>query len=344
MVKTGAVNFADIVYGVAWGDEAKGKISHVLASRKSADNEKSYYDYVCRWNGGQNAGHTVYHNGKKFATHLVPSGVFHGIPSIIGPGCVLNIELFYRELDELKSQGIDISLVKVFPNTHIVTESHIAEDKATLGHLGTTARGIAPAYRDKYARKGLLAKDSALDSDFIFDGELSGNILCEGAQGFWLDINWGNYPYVTSSECLPYAACSLGFAPQKIRNIWGAAKIYDTRSGTDPKFPESLLDNPILYSIAIAGSEFGTTTGRPRKVNWLNLDDLVRASNTSGVTHLVISKCDVLEQIGVYNLFYKNELLSIPTITEMKNVISEVIKKECLMVSEIIYSHSAESI
>lgn len=344
MGKTSRIDLVDIVYGVAWGDEAKGKISHVLASKTTDGGNKSYYNYVCRWNGGQNAGHTVYHEGKRFATHIVPSGVFHGIPSIIGPGCVVNIDLFYRELDELRAGGVDTSLVKMFPNTHIVTESHIAEDKATLGHLGTTARGIAPAYRDKYARKGLLAKDSNLDPDYIFDGQLSGNILCEGAQGFWLDINWGNYPYVTSSECLPYAACSLGFPPQKIRNIWGAAKIYDTRSGTDPKFPESLLDNPVLYNIAVAGSEFGTTTGRPRKVNWLNLNDLVRASNVSGVTHLVISKCDILEKIGEYRLYYNGFIVSFPTITEMKNVISEVIKNECPMVSEVIYSHSAESI
>lgn len=344
MGKAGQVNLVDIVTGIVYGDEAKGKISHLLASKKNVLDNSTYYNYVCRWNGGQNAGHTVYHEGKRFATHIVPSGVFHGIPSIIGPGCVVNIDLFYRELDELRAGGIDTSLVKMFPNTHIVTESHIAEDKATLGHLGTTARGIAPAYRDKYARKGLLAKDSNLDPDYIFDGQLSGNILCEGAQGFWLDINWGNYPYVTSSECLPYAACSLGFPPQKIRNIWGAAKIYDTRSGTDPKFPESLLDNPVLYNIAVAGSEFGTTTGRPRKVNWLNLNDLVRASNVSGVTHLVISKCDILEKIGEYRLYYNGFIVSFPTITEMKNVISEVIKNECPMVSEVIYSHSAESI
>ncbi len=344
MNNTGQVNLVDIVTGIVYGDEAKGKISHILASKKKSIGDQSYYNYVCRWNGGQNAGHTVYHEGKKFATHLVPSGVFHGIPSIIGPGCVLNIDLFYKELDELKAGGIDISLVKVFPNTHIVTESHLAEDRATLGHLGTTSRGIAPAYRDKYARKGLLAKDSKLDSDFIFNGNLTGNILCEGAQGFWLDINWGNYPYITSSECLPYAACSLGFAPQKIRNIWGAAKIYDTRSGTDPKFPESLLEDSILSRIANIGQEFGTTTGRARKVNWLNLDDLVRAINISGTTHLVISKCDVLEELGLFKLFWNGSITSFSTITDMKNEISSVVKVNCPMVSEIFFSHSPEAI
>jgi len=344
MINSGQVKIVDVVTGIVYGDEAKGKISHILSSKKKVMDNSSYYDYVCRWNGGQNAGHTVYHEGKKFATHIVPSGVFHGIPSIIGPGCVINIDLFYRELDELRAGGVDTSLVKVFPNTHIVTESHIAEDRATLGHLGTTARGIAPSYRDKYARNGLLAKDSELDPDYIFDGSLSGNILCEGAQGFWLDINWGNYPYVTSSECLPYAACSLGFPPQKIRNIWGAAKIYDTRSGTDPKFPDSLLEDLLLSKIAKLGSEFGTTTGRARKVNWLNLDDLVRAINISGTTHLVISKCDVLESLGIYKLFWNSSLLSFSTISSMKGEISSVVKDNCPMVSEIFFSHSPEAI
>ena len=288
------INNVDIVFGACWGDEGKGKVTHYLASRKEYG-DIPYYNFVCRYNGGSNAGHTIYHNGKKFATHIVPSGVFYGIKSVIGPGCVVNLDAFYKEVSELEKGGVDVSLIKVHPRAHIVTNEHITEDKAKLaGKLGTTGQGIAPAYRDKYARTGLLAKDSQLDKSFLLDEELTGNILCEGAQGVWLDINWGSYPYVTSSECLPYAACSLGFGPQRIKNIYAVAKAYDTRSGEDPDFPETLLSNPELLAIADAGHEYGVTTGRRRKVNWLNLDKLVDSCNLTGTTTLIINKCDII--------------------------------------------------
>ena len=338
------VRLADVICDVAWGDCGKGKISNLLSSRKNKDGS-NYYNYVCRWNGGQNAGHTVYHNGKKFATHIVPSGVFQGIKSVIGPGCVLNIPLFYKELEELKAGGVDISLVKVHKNAHIVTEEHLQQDRENLAKsLGTTSRGIAPAYAAKAARKGLLAKDSDLDKQYLLEEDISGNILCEGAQGYWLDINMGNYPYVTSSECLPYAACSLGFPPQKINEIWGAAKIYDTRSGVDPLFPESLLDDPELSLVAKEGGEFGTTTGRARKVNWLNINKLIEAVNKSGVTHLAIAKCDVLEKLKLLKMTYNGILMEAESIEEMKEAIKLIINSECKLVKEIYFAHSPESI
>ena len=337
-----SVKTVDIICDVAWGDCGKGKISHILSKRKN-DDGSPFYDYVCRWNGGQNAGHTVYHNGRKFATHIVPSGVFNGIKSVIGPGCVLNIDLFYKELKELEEGGIDISLVKVSPNAHIVTDEHLKQDRENLSKsLGTTSRGIAPAYAAKFARTGLLAKDSTLDKKYLFTEELHGNLLCEGAQGFWLDINWGNYPYVTSSECLPYAACSLGFAPQKIGEIWGAAKIYDTRSGVDPLFPESLLDDPELSLIAKEGGEYGTTTGRARKVNWLNVDMLIKAIEISGVTHLAVAKCDILEKLSLLKMTYKGIVMEASSIEEMKEALTLIIKSECSLVEEIYYAHSPE--
>ena len=290
----------DIIFGLCWGDEGKGKISSCLSSQ---------YDYVCRWNGGPNAGHTVYLNGKKYKTHIIPSGVFHGKKSIIGPNCVININKFFDEIELLEQEGFDTSLIKVSPKTHVITDRHVIYDKILLQKkLGTTGQGIAFAYSDKMLRKGKLAKDF-LDKKFIWDGKLNGNILCEGAQSFWLDINYGDYPYVTSSETLPYSACSLGFSPKIIRDIIGIAKIYDTKSGKDPLFPESLWDNEDLNKIIELGEEFGTTTGRKRIINWLRIDKLVYAINTSGVTKLIINKCDILEELSLFRLINNDKLL-----------------------------------
>ncbi len=345
---------ADIVYGASAGDEAKGKVSNYLASQPSkaakifGTNDK-HYNFVLRWGGGQNAGHTVFFNGKKYKTHMAPAGVFHGITSVIGPGCVLNLELLKEEFNYLRESGFDPSLIKISPSTHIVTVDHIENDKKNLAKkLGTTSKGIAPAYSDKYARTGIQFREVAeLDTFWkkhLFDGNLFGHILCEGAQGFFLDINWGNYPYVTSSETLPYAACSAGFSPKKIKNIYAVAKIYDTRSGEDPLFPESLLENQELLAIADAGFEYGTTTGRRRKVNYLNLDRLIFALNTAGGNILIISKCDVLESVNVYKLFYKNELFSFNSLSQMKEFITSRLVVECPEVEKIHYSSSAETV
>lgn len=338
-----SVSSADVVYDVTWGDSGKGKISSFLSKRKNK-NGSSYYDYVARWNGGSNAGHTVWHNNKKYATHLIPSGIFHGIKSLIGPGCVINIDSFYKEVLYLKKAGFDTTLIKVHPNAHIVTGEHIKEDKEKLGHLGTTSQGIAPAYRDKFARTGLLAKNSNLEKSYLLTEDISGKLLCEGAQGFWLDINYGNYPYITSSETLPYASCSLGFSPKRINNIFAAAKMYDTRSGEDPDFPESLLSNSELLSIADAGQEFGTTTGRRRKVNYLNLDKLIYALRIGGGNILVMSKCDILSELGIFKLFYHKELINFSSLEEMKSFIELKVKEKCIDVEEIYFSSNPEII
>tara|TARA_B100000131_G_scaffold305870_1_gene332314 strand:+ start:345 stop:1361 length:1017 start_codon:yes stop_codon:yes gene_type:complete len=336
------INSADIVVGLAWGDEAKGKITSHLASLSKGDS--SYYDFVARWNGGSNAGHTIYIGEDVFKTHIVPCGVLHGIKSVIGPNCVLNAESFYRELDGLDSKGVDVSLVKVSPRCHIVSNEHIEFDKNNLSkRLGTTSSGIAPAYSDKAARVGTLAGD-VLDHNLIWDEELYGNVLCEGAQGVWLDINRGNYPWVTSSETIPYSACSLGFPTQVINNIYGAAKIYDTRSGEDPMFPTSLLDDPLLRRIADAGSEFGVTTGRRRKVNWLNLNLLLDSINLTGTTSLLISKCDILEEVGVFRLFYNDNILNFGSLDDMKRFIKLKVNESCRFVNKIGFSHSPRSL
>jgi adenylosuccinate synthase len=317
------INYVDIVCDLSWGDTGKGKVSSFLS--KTED-----YDFVCRWAGGNNAGHTVYLNNKKYKTHLIPCGVFHGIKSIIGPDCVLNVKSFLEEVKYLEDNGFDTSLIKVSPKTNIVTEEHIDRDKAKLhSKLGTTAKGIAPCYSDKMLRVGLQAKDVQELKDFIWDERLYGNILCEGAQGFYLDINYGNYPYVTSSSTLPYAACSLGFSPKKVRNIWGLCKLYDTRSGVDTLFPNSLLEDKNLLRLGDLGKEYGVTTGRRRTCNWLNLDLLINAINKSGTTHLVINKCDILYKLGLYKLYYQNKLLNFTMIEDMKQFIENKIRENC---------------
>jgi adenylosuccinate synthase len=267
------VDYADVVCGLAWGDEGKGKVTSHLTFLNE-------YDYVCRWAGGSNAGHTIYVDGKKYKTHIVPAGVFKGVRSVIGPGCVLDVESFRQELEYLSAAGFDTSLVKVSPRAHIVTKIHKEIDSGEYAkRLGTTSSGIGPAYSDKALRRSRRAGD-VLEPEMLWNEKFSSDrhggarILCEGAQGVWLDIDWGNYPHVTSSNTLPYAACSLGFPPQKIRNVWGCAKAYDTRSGTDPEFPESLSENEHLEFLQWKGQEYGVTTGRKRHVNWLNIDRL----------------------------------------------------------------------
>lgn len=330
---------ADVVIGLAWGDEAKGKITSTLAATGK-------YDAVARWAGGNNAGHTVYVKGKKYKTHLIPSGVFHNKLSIIGPGCVLHPDSFDKELEYLSLNGFDTSFVKVSPKCHIVKDEYIQFDRDNLTEkLGTTSRGIAPTYAAKAARTGIIAGDYFADRpDVLWDEKLSGNLLCEGAQGVWLDIDHGNYPYVTSSVTLAYGACSLGFPPQKIGNIFGAAKIYDTRSGEDPDFPNSLLEVPILAKIGDIGAEYGVTTGRRRKVNWLNLDKLIDSINLTGCTYAIISKCDVLREAGTFKLIFNREINQFESIERMQEFIRMILHNRCELLNTVAFSYTAEDI
>lgn len=302
------IDYVDVIYGLAWGDEGKGKIAAALAPK---------YDYVCRWNGGPNAGHTVYINGKRYKTHLVPSGVFAGKRCVIGPGCVINPDKFFEEIRYLRNEGFDTNLIKISPAAHVILPKHIEYDETHLAHLGTTKQGIAPCYSDKMLRCGKRAREH-FSSDWLWDGELSGKVLCEGAQSVWLDIDHGDYPYVTSSTTLPYSSCSLGFSPHKIGRLIGVAKIYDTKSGVDPLFPETLWNDKDLNQIIETGGEFGTTTGRKRLVNWLNLDKLIQSMKLSGCTELVINKCDVLEKVGIFKVYHNGELHNFKDLGELK--------------------------
>lgn len=310
-MKAKLIEFVDIIFGLQWGDEGKGKISNFISEK---------YDMVCRWNGGPNAGHTVYLNSNKYKTHIIPCGIFKNKLSVIGPNCVLNIEKFYEEIAYLQKNGFDTDLVKVSPRANIITENHIKYDlKFLKNKLGTTGQGIAPCFSDKMLRKGVLAK-RVINKKYLWNEKLYGKILCEGAQSFWLDVNYGNYPYVTSSETLPYGACSLGFSPKAIRDIIGVAKIYDTKSGVDPLFPKKLLRNKDLLKLANLGQEYGTTTNRRRIVNWLRVDKLTEAVAKSGTTKLIINKIDIIKKLNLYKLIAgKDEVVSFRSFGEMEN-------------------------
>lgn len=292
---------ADVVVDLQYGDCGKGKITNYLCTTND-------YTHVVRYNGGCNAGHTIYHNNQKIITHHIPCGVLHGIKSIIGPGCVLNVNQFFKEIKELEDAGIDTDgLIKVASNVHIITDFHIAQDRKD-SEIGTTKRGNGPAYRDKYDRKGMIALEIPELSDYIIDmyEELHNNqefdeikVLFEGAQGFGLDIDWGDYPYVTSSHCTVGSAILNGVPPKSIRDIWGVAKVYETYVGAK----EFQGVDPILDEVREVGEEYGATTGRPRQTNWLDLDLLKRAITVNGVNRLVVNKTDVLEKVNFWKLY-----------------------------------------
>ncbi len=283
---------ADIVVDLQYGDTGKGKVAHYLCTTRK-------YTHVLRYNGGCNAGHTIFHKGKKFVTHHIPAGVFWGIKSIIGPGCVLDPVQFFKEIKELEAGGIKTK-AKIFiaKNTHVITEAHKSEDGKD-SRIGTTKRGNGPAYRDKYARTGIRAENVPQLKPYLIDlydefhKKKKTAILGEGAQGFWLDIDWGDYPYVTSSHCTVPGALLNGIPPRAVREVWGNAKIYETYVGAKKFEPK----DPIFEKIRQAGEEFGATTGRPRQVNWMDMDRLERAIRLNDVTHIVFNKLDILRAV-----------------------------------------------
>lgn len=293
------IDYADVIVDLAYGDSGKGKVTHALS-------KNSGYTHCIRYNGSNNAGHTIYHDGKKIVTHSIPTGVVHGIKSIIGPGCVMNVKQFFDELKELQDAGVKTDgLVYIASNVHIITEEHLQEDRGDV-KIGTTKRGNGPAYRDKYNRKGTRAEQVAELKPYLIDlyEELHNSnqqcrILFEGAQGFGLDIDWGDYPYVTSSTCTVGAAVSNGVPANKIRNVWGITKVYETYVGGKKFEP----DDPVFKQIRELGMEYGATTGRPRQCNWLNSSLLRKAANINGVNHVVFNKADILRQVGSWKAY-----------------------------------------
>ncbi len=308
---------ADVIVDLQYGDCGKGKITHYLCSTGK-------YTHVVRYNGGCNAGHTIYHKGKKFVTHHIPAGVFFGIKSIIGPGCVVNPEQFFKEIKELEDGGLEVrNLVKIATNTHIITRSHLSHDSGDT-KIGTTKRGNGPAYSDKYARTGVRAESvpelQEFLVDFLEEMHQEGTIaLFEGAQGFGLDIDWGDYPYVTSSHCTVAGAMLNGVPPKAIRNVWGVAKAYETYVGTK-KFQGN---DPVFDKICEVGQEYGATTGRKRQVNWMNWNLIEKAIKVNGVTHIVFNKMDVLRDVDTWKAISSEKIQNFDSESDFQDFVRQ---------------------
>jgi adenylosuccinate synthase len=320
---------ADIIVGIQWGDEGKGRIVDLYAQD---------YDVVARFGGGDNAGHQIKVGDTDIALRIVPSGVLNpNVELFIGGGTVINLQGLIDELDRLAGIGIDTTRVKISDRAHIVFPYHAAADKANeeargSAAIGTTGRGIGPAYVDKVARTGITFRDLArreLLGERIKDGDILAStleaaerlrphvvdgidylhgklesakrVLIEGAQGSLLDIGYGTYPYVTSSSTIAGGACTgLGIGPTAIGHVIGVVKAYCTRVGAGP-FPSELHDER-GDALRKAGGEFGTVTGRPRRCGWFDGIAARYAVRLNGLSKVAITKLDVLsgmDRIGI---------------------------------------------
>lgn len=325
---------ADVVLGTAWGDEGKGKIvQHLIQTNK--------YDVCARFNGGPNAGHTIYVDGKKIVTHGIPTGIVYGSDALIGPGCVIDPTKLEKEIQYLIDNGVQNvrEKVKIAYNAHLIDEAAIEQDRQS-DQVGTTLSGIGPTYSKKALRINPRIADVTKDGKFLgcevvnpHDYLQGKQVLFEGAQGFLLDPDWGTYPFVTSSGCLLAHVLTSGISPRSLRQIWGVAKLYDTYVGSMEMMPKNDDD---LVRLQIIGKEFGATTGRPRQCNWMNLDNLIRACNINGITHLVINKCDIIDQLGIYKLYHHNKLLTF----DSRNEIISYIQAQLAPTLEMHFSES----
>ena len=291
------------VIGMQFGDEGKGKIIDYLA--ESAD-------VIARFNGGNNAGHTLKVNDETTILHLIPSGILHrGKINIIGNGLVVDPQILMEEIENLRDKGVKVTPdnLIVSENAHVILEKHIKEDKEKNKHLGKTARGIGTAYTDKVSRNGMRIVDYVNDknelskklSPFVKNTNLLINnlidknkkILFEGAQGTLLDIDFGTYPYVTSSNATAGGICTgLGIGPNKIDQILGVAKAYTTRVGSGPLPTE--INDEIGKKIQKVGHEVGATTGRSRRVGWFDALMCQYSVIVNGTNSIVLTKLDVL--------------------------------------------------
>jgi adenylosuccinate synthase len=332
---------ADVLLGLQWGDEGKGKIVDVLTPK---------YGVIARFQGGPNAGHTIIFDGKKHVLHTIPSGIFRDdILNVVGNGVVVDPVIFKKEIEGLLESGVSpFDSLVISRKAHLIMPTHGLLDAASemaKGKLkiGSTLKGIGPAYMDKTGRNGLrigdiesthflerytllrdkhvhmlvqfkdykydlskaesdwleaieyLKKFKFIDSEHILNKELKEGrgILAEGAQGTMLDLDFGTYPFVTSSNTITAGACTgLGIPPNKIGEVFGIFKAYCTRVGSGP-FPTELLEET-GEKLRAAGFEFGATTGRPRRCGWLDLPQLKYAVMVNGVTQLCMMKADVL--------------------------------------------------
>lgn len=332
----------DVLLGLQWGDEGKGKVVDVLTPK---------YDVIARFQGGPNAGHSLEFNGIKHILHTIPSGIFHETKiNLIGNGVVLDPVIFRKEIESIEKMGIDVKKnLFLSKKAHLILPTHRMLDAASeaakgKGKIGSTLKGIGPTYMDKTGRNGLRIGDiltpkfsdkysqlktkhekilanynyeyditeyetqwfeaiqlikefTIVDSEFeVNDYIIQGKkVLAEGAQGTLLDIDFGSYPYVTSSNTICAGACiGLGIAPQKIGEVYGIFKAYCTRVGSGP-FPTELEDE-VGQQLRDIGHEYGSTTGRPRRCGWMDLVALRYVVMLNGVTQLIMTKADVLDQ------------------------------------------------
>ncbi|MEO5783208.1 MAG: adenylosuccinate synthase, partial [Ginsengibacter sp.] len=343
-----------VILGLQFGDEGKGKIVDYFAKN---------YDVIARFQGGPNAGHTLYVDSKKIVLHQIPSGIFHENKiNLIGNGVVLDPVILKKECDSVEARGIDYRKnLFISQRAHLILPTHRAIDKASEASkgnekIGSTLKGISPAYMDKTGRNGLRVGD-ILDKSFttqyirlrlkhqkllenfsfnediseweeeffegleflkslkIVNGEYFINdkiqqgkkVLAEGAQGSMLDVDFGTFPFVTSSNTISAGVCSgLGIAPQKIKEILGVTKAYCTRVGSGP-FPTELNDET-GEQLRKIGNEFGSTTGRPRRCGWIDLVALKFACMINGVTQLVMTKADVLDSLETLQVCNKYKI------------------------------------
>ncbi|WP_417289703.1 adenylosuccinate synthase [Corallibacter sp.] len=363
----------DLLLGLQWGDEGKGKIVDVLTSK---------YNIIARFQGGPNAGHTLVFNGKKHVLHTIPSGIFHDdAVNLVGNGVVIDPVIFKKELDNLEAQGVDYKKnLFISRKAHIILPTHRLLDAASeaskgKAKIGSTLKGIGPTYMDKTGRNGIRVGDLELadwkekyraladkhesmiafydvdvqydlaelekeffeavkvlkslklidSEEYIFQSQKDKKtILAEGAQGSLLDIDFGTYPFVTSSNTTAAGACTgLGIAPNRIGDVFGIFKAYTTRVGSGP-FPTELFDEDGA-TMAKVGHEFGATTGRPRRCGWLDLVALKYACQVNGVTQLMMMKADVLSGFKTLKVCtaykYKGETIThLPYSIEPENV------------------------
>jgi adenylosuccinate synthase len=330
---------ADIILGLSFGDEGKGKVTNTLLKNGG-------YTHCVRFNGSHNAGHTIYKDGKKLVTHAIPTGVVQGVKSIIGPGCVVNTGLLEEEMKELEAAGIKVrELLFVDKRTNLITGMHLHEDSLDT-KIGTTKRGNGPAYRDKYDRKGLRFEDGLRGIKSIdiyeefFNTHPDAKVLFEGAQGFHLDIDWGDYPYVTSSHCTTAGAMLNGIPPQSVRKVIGVAKAYDTYVGAKQFEP----DLQVLRDIRKIGQEFGATTGRPRQVNFLDITKLIKAVRINGATDLIINKVDILEQLDCWNIIIDNKTVNLGNKQTFMTVVKDTVEKNCKTIADVKFSFTPNDI
>lgn len=361
----------DVVLGLQWGDEGKGKIVDVLASK---------YPVVARFQGGPNAGHSLHFEGKKFVLHTVPSGVFReGSINFIGNGVVIDPIIFKEECEAIQAMGVPVKeRVVIADRAHLILPTHRIIDAASeaskgKSKIGSTLKGIGPTYMDKTGRNGLRVGD-ILTSNFserfqnlkkkhisllkqydyvynaeenekawleaveymrqfkIVDGAYQINdylesgkaVLAEGAQGSMLDVDFGSYPFVTSSSTACAGTCiGLGVAPKHIGKVYGIFKAYCTRVGSGP-FPTELMDET-GEELRRKGSEFGATTGRPRRTGWLDLPALKYAVMISGVSELIMMKADVLDSFDTIKVAVAYKVNGVETQKVPYDVYADVI-------------------